>query len=114
MKRCIARIHQANFYQSADQIVAAFVLPYSFLQTHIYQVHFQDVEFVTDEACVPVLFGYVDQGGQWIRFHQHTWASPDSWILTEWQDLYQGIGYCNSFIDHMQNVDVSTYYASCK
>jgi hypothetical protein len=96
-----------NFYQSADQVVAAYVLPYSFLQTHIYQVHFQDVEFVTDEACVPVLFGYVDQGGQWIRFHQHTWAAPDAWILSEWQDLYQGIGYCNSFIDNMQNVDVS-------
>ena len=70
-----------NFYQTSDQVVSAYVLPYSYLQTHIYQVHFQDVEFVTDEACVPVLFGYVDQGGQWIRFHQHTWASPDPWIL---------------------------------
>ena len=96
-----------NFYQTADQVTAAYVLPYSYLQTHIYQIHFQDVEFVTDEACVPVLFGYVDQGGQWIRFHQHTWASPDPWILLEWQDLYQAIGYCNNFIDNMQNIDVS-------
>lgn len=96
-----------NFYQTADQVVAAYVLPYSYLQTHIYQVHFQDVEFVTDEACVPVLFGYIDQQGQWIRFHQHTWASPDAWILTEWQDLYQAIGYCNNFIDNIQNIDVS-------
>ncbi|HEY2728263.1 MAG TPA: RagB/SusD family nutrient uptake outer membrane protein [Parafilimonas sp.] len=96
-----------NFYQTADQVVAAYVLPYSYLQTHIYQVHFQDVEFVTDEACVPVLYGYIDQEGQWIRFHQHTWASPDAWILTEWQDLYQAIGYCNNFIDNIQNIDVS-------
>ncbi len=97
-----------NFYQTADQVVAAYVLPYSYMQTHIYQVHFQDVEFVTDEACVPVLFGYVDQGGQWIRFHQHSWAAPDPWILSEWQDLYQEIGYCNNFIDNIQNIDVST------
>jgi len=96
-----------NFYQTANQVVAAYVLPYAFLQTHIYQVHFQDVEFVTDEACVPVLFGYIDQEGQWIRFHQHTWASPDTWILLEWQDLYQAIGYCNNFIDNIQNIDVS-------
>lgn len=96
-----------NFYQTANQVVAAYVLPYSYLQTHIYQVHFQDVEFVTDEACVPVLYGYIDQEGQWIRFHEHTWASPDAWILTEWQDLYQAIGYCNNFIDNIQNVDVS-------
>ncbi len=98
-----------NFYQTADQVVAAYVLPYSYLQTHIYQVHFQDVEFVTDEACVPVLFGYVDQGGQWIRFHQHTWASPDAWILSEWQDMFQAIGYCNNFIDNIQNIDVSKF-----
>ncbi len=96
-----------NFYQTADQVVSAYVLPYSFLQTHIYQVHFQDVEFVTDEACVPVLFGYIDQEGQWIRFHQHSWAAPDAWILAEWQNLYQAIGYCNNFIDNIQNVDVS-------
>jgi len=96
-----------NFYQTADQVVAAYVLPYSFLQTHIYQVHFQVAEFVTDEACVPVLFGYIDQEGQWIRFHQHTWAAQDTWILLEWQNLYQGIGYCNNFIDNIQNVDVT-------
>src|SRR6476469_306344 len=97
-----------NFYQTADQVVAAYVLPYSFLQTHIYQVHFQVTEFTTDEACVPVLFGYIDQQGQWIRLHQHKWAPQDAWILTEWQDLYQAIGYCNNFIDNIQNVDIST------
>ncbi len=96
-----------NFYQTANQVTAAYVLPYSYLQTHIYQVHFQDVEFVTDEACVPVLYGYIDQEGQWIRFHQHTWTANDNWILSEWQDMYQAIGYCNNFIDNMQNVDVS-------
>src|SRR4051794_16310321 len=96
-----------NFYKTADQVVAAYVLPYSYLQTHIYQVHFQVTEFATDEACVPVLHGYVDQEGQWIRLHQHTWSSPDTWILLEWQDLYQAIGYCNNFIDNIQNVDVS-------
>jgi len=98
----------SNFYQNKDQVMAAYVLPYSYMQTHVYQVHFQDVEFVTDEACVPVVFGYVDQEGQWLRFHQHTWTSRDFWILLEWQDLYQAIGYCNNFIDNIQNVDIST------
>ncbi len=100
---------QNNFYQTSDQVTAAYVLPYAYLQTHIYQVHFQDVEFVTDEACVPVLFGYIDQGGQWIRFHQHSWAAQDAWILSEWQDLYQEIGYCNNFIDNIQPIDVSKF-----
>ncbi|MBV9961043.1 MAG: RagB/SusD family nutrient uptake outer membrane protein [Parafilimonas sp.] len=97
----------SNFYQNADEVMAAFVLPYAYIQTHIYQVHFQVTEFSTDEACVPVLFGYLDQGGQWIRLHQHTWTAADPWLLTEWQDMYQAIGYCNNFIDNIQNVDVS-------
>src|SRR5205809_5406976 len=98
-----------NFYQTADQVTAAWILPYSYLQTHIYQIHFQDAEFVTDEACCPVLFGYIDQEGQWIRFHEHSWSANDTWILLEWQDLYQAIGYCNNFIDNIQNVDVSKF-----
>jgi hypothetical protein len=97
-----------NFYQNADQVMAAFVLPYAYMQTHIYQVHFQVTEFATDEACVPVLYGYIDQEGQWLRLHQHTWTSTDFWLLLEWQDLYQAIGYCNNFIDNIQKVDVST------
>ena len=97
----------ANFYQNADEVMAAFVLPYAYIQTHIYQVHFQVTEFSTDEACVPVLFGYLDQGGQWIRLHQHTWTAADPWLLTEWQDMYQAIGYCNDFIDNIQNIDVT-------
>ena len=99
----------SSFYKSADQITAAYVLPYSYMQTQIYQTHFQDVEFVTDEACVPVLYGYVDQGGQWVRFHQHTWSAQDAWILYEWQNLYQAIGYSSNFITNMRNIDVSSF-----
>src|SRR6478752_6375653 len=65
----------SNFYKNADQVMAAYVLPYAYMQTHVYQVHFHDAEFVTDEACVPVVFGYVDQEGQWLRFNQHKWKS---------------------------------------
>ncbi|HYG19218.1 MAG TPA: RagB/SusD family nutrient uptake outer membrane protein [Ohtaekwangia sp.] len=96
-----------NFYQNADQVLAAFVLPYSFMQTHIYQTHFALQEFSTDEAVVPVRYGYVDQEGAWLRFHRHTWTSSDFWILLEWQNLYQAIGYCNYFIDGIEDKDLS-------
>jgi len=98
-----------NFYQNKDQVMAAYVLPYSFLQTHIYQVHFALQEFPTDEAVVPVRYGYIDQEGAWIRLHQHTWTSTDGWILAEWQNLFQAIGYCNSFIDAIKDKDVSSF-----
>src|SRR5688500_20236488 len=94
-----------NFFQTASQVMSAFVLPYSFMQTHIYQVHFALQEFPTDEAVVPVRYGYIDQEGAWIRFHQHTWTSSDSWILYEWQNLFQAFGYCNNFINDIQDKD---------
>jgi starch-binding outer membrane protein, SusD/RagB family len=96
-----------NFYQNADQVMAAYVMPYSFMQTHIYQTHFALQEFSTDEAVVPVRYGYVDQEGAWIRFHQHTWTSSDFWIRLEWENLFQAIGYCNYFIDGIQERDLS-------
>ncbi|WP_158267641.1 hypothetical protein [Adhaeribacter arboris] len=43
-----------NFFQTKDQVMAGFVMPYAFMQTHIYQVHFALQEFVTDEAVAPV------------------------------------------------------------
>jgi starch-binding outer membrane protein, SusD/RagB family len=98
-----------NFFQNKDEVMAAFVLPYSFMQTHIYQVHFALQEFSTDEAVVPVRYGYIDQEGAWIRLHQHTWTSSDAWILYEWQNLFQAIGYCNYFIDAIKDKDVSAF-----
>jgi hypothetical protein len=96
-----------NFYKTADQVMAAYVMPYAYMQTQIYQTHFALQEFVTDEAVAPVRGGYVDQNGAWNRFHQHTWTSSEQWIQFEWNNFYQDIGFCNNFIDVIQSKDVS-------
>jgi hypothetical protein len=96
-----------NFFQTKDQVMSAYVQPYAFLATHIYQVHFALSEFATDEAVCPVRYGYVDQNGMWNRLHRHTWVTNDDWINTEWNDMYQAIGYANYFIDAVQNKDFS-------
>ena len=43
-----------TFFKNADQVLSAYLMPYSFMQTHIYQVHFAIQEFTTDEAVAPV------------------------------------------------------------
>ena len=97
----------SNFFQTQAQVLSAYVQPYAFIETHIYQVHFALAEFATDEAVCPERYGYVDQDGMWNRLHQHTWVTDDAWISSEWNDMYQAIGYANYFIDAIQNVDVS-------
>lgn len=97
-----------NFFKNADQVLAAYLMPYSFLQTHIYQVHFALQEFTTDEAAAPTRGGYVDQNGAWIRFHQHTWTSAEPWIESEWSNMFQAIGLCNYFLDTVASRDMSS------
>ncbi len=98
-----------NYYATADQVTAAYVQPYSFLQTLIYSVHFAVEEFPTDEAVVTVKAGQGYENGQWIRFHQHSWTSGEDFLQYEWSNMFQGIGYCNNFIDAMENRDVSKF-----
>ena len=95
----------SNFFQTKDQVMSSYVQPYAFLATHIYQVHFALSEFATDEAVAPERNGYLDQNGMWNRLHQHNWVVNDAWILTEWNDMYQAIGYANYFIDAVQAKD---------
>jgi hypothetical protein len=101
------KVTAENYFQTKDQIMSGYVMPYAFMQTHIYQVHFSVQEFVTDEAVAPVRGGYVDQNGAWNRFHQHTWTTSEPWIELEWNNLYRTIGYCNYFIDAIKDKDVS-------
>lgn len=96
-----------NFYQNEDQVMSAFLQPYSYMQTHVYQTHFALQEIPTDGVTVPVRYGYIDQEGQWIRLHRHTWTSDDAWINFQWDNLFQNIGYANHFLDNIEDVDVS-------
>ncbi|WP_176712406.1 RagB/SusD family nutrient uptake outer membrane protein [Allomuricauda sp. CP2A] len=96
-----------NFFQNADQVMSAYVLPYSFMQTHVYQVHFALQELPTDEVVAPTRNGYEDQDGQWVRLHRHTWTSSDLWIKLEWDNLFQAIGYSNYFLEVIKDKDFS-------
>lgn len=98
-----------TFFKNADQVVSAWLQPYAFMQTHIYQTHFALQEFTTDEAVAPTRGGYVDQLGAWERFHQHTWTAQEAWVENEWTAMFQAIGYANYFIDQIQNRDISGF-----
>ncbi|UBZ05579.1 RagB/SusD family nutrient uptake outer membrane protein [Salegentibacter mishustinae] len=96
-----------NFYQNEEQVMAAYALPYAFMQNLYDGGHFALQELSTDEVVAPTRNGYEDQNGAWVRLHRHTWTSNDVWILYEWQNLFQAIGYSNFFIDAIENRDLS-------
>lgn len=96
-----------NFYQNEEQVMAAYALPYAFMQNLYDGGHFALQELSTDEVVAPTRNGYEDQNGAWVRLHRHTWTSNDVWLLYEWQNLFQAIGYSNFFIDAIENRDLS-------
>ena len=96
-----------NFYQTSAQVASAYVQPYAFLQSMMYDVHFTIEEFPTDEAVATVKNAQGYDDGQWIRLHQHTWTATEPFVLYEWSNLFQGIGYCNNFINTMAKLDLT-------
>lgn len=96
-----------NFYQNEDQVMAAYLMPYAFMQNHYDGGHFPLQELSTDEVVAPTRNGYEDQNGMWVRLHRHTWTASDVWILYEWQNLFQAIGYSNYFLNAIEEQDLS-------
>jgi hypothetical protein len=101
-----------NYYQNADQVMAAYLAPYTFLQNAVFEIHWSLLAFSTDEAAATVKVGESwewNDAPRWTQLHQHTWTSSLDWILWEWFQIWQGIGYANHFITEMEGRDVSNY-----
>ena len=99
----------ANYYQTTDQIMAAYSQPYSFLQFIHYDMHWSLVTFGTDEAVVTVKNNQGFENGRWIQFHQHTWTTSLDWLEWNWYNYFQGIGYCNQFLGVLEGLDFDKF-----
>lgn len=97
-----------NFYSTPDQVMAAYLLPYSFLTAVVYDIHWSLETMSTDEAVATVKNGQGFENGRWIQLHQHTWSSSLDFILWEWYNLTQGVGYCNQFLGILEQNDFSS------
>lgn len=101
-----------NYYTNRDQVMAAYLTPYTFLQNVMYDVHWSLVSFSTDEAAATVKVGEPwewNDAPRWTQLHKHTWTSNLDWILWEWYQVWQGIGFCNQFLEAIEDRDVSSF-----
>ncbi|GAB2801037.1 RagB/SusD family nutrient uptake outer membrane protein [Rhabdobacter roseus] len=102
-----SEITTANFYETKDQVMAAYLLPYGYMQEVVYDIHWSLATFPTDEAVATVKNGQGYENGRWIQFHQHTWTTSLDFILWEWFNVMRGIGFCNQFIAEIESRDLS-------
>ncbi len=99
----------ANYYKTTDQVMAAYSMPYSFLQFIHYDMHWSLVSFGTDEAVATVKNNQGFENGRWIQFHQHSWTSSLDWLEWNWYNFFQGVGYCNQFLEVLDGLDFSQF-----
>jgi hypothetical protein len=100
-----SEIVSLNYYNTGEQVLAAYLSVYTPLQDVWEENYFNVVEFSTDEACRPTKVAHGYDGGQWIRFHRHQWETTESRINDIWNKCFKGIGFANSVLRDFQSLD---------
>jgi hypothetical protein len=101
-----------KFFSDPNNLIYAFGVGYTSLYDlcgHKYGM--QGSEVGTDELVVPQRGGDWLDGGEWHRFHRHTWRADDNYFNHWWTNCYaNGISTCNRLIyefESLEGVDVT-------
>ncbi|MDR2859200.1 MAG: RagB/SusD family nutrient uptake outer membrane protein [Mediterranea sp.] len=96
-----------NYYQTSDEVIAALMRPWGhFCGTMpVGQAPWLLQELAADGAawCQKGRHGY--DNGDWIRLHRHQWTAMEGQIRTNWNLLFQGIGYANNMLADLEKID---------
>lgn len=99
-----------KLFENPDNLIFAFGLAY----TNLYQLvghkyGMVGIEAGTDLVCVPQRGGDWLDGGEWHRWHRHTWTPSEGYVARWWNILYFGVNTCNRLIFTFENLeDVET------
>lgn len=89
-------IPQDKFYQSRENLLQAFVHPFG----HGYWMNRGGMywfgELSGDHYMTVQREEHWYNGGEFFRFHYHTWTIDDYGVNSTWEDAYRGVIQCNS------------------
>jgi hypothetical protein len=99
-------IPQDSFYQTKDNVIQGFLRPFG----HAYWLNTQGMYWVGELSADNYMTVQREEhwynGGEYCRYHYHTWTIDDSFVRWTWEDTYRGIGLCNSSISDLQNLNL--------
>lgn len=98
-------IPQEGFYQTKENVIQGFLRPFG----HAYWLNTQGLYWVGELSADHYMTVQREEhwynGGEFCRYHYHTWTIDDSFVRWTWDDTYRGIGLCNSSIADLQKVN---------
>lgn len=97
------------FFSNPDNLIYAFGVAY----TNLYQVAGNKFGLVgfdcgTDIMVVPQRGGDWFDGGEWHRWHRHTWTASEGYVQRWWNVIYYGVNTCNRLILQFEPLDPET------
>jgi len=105
-------ISAETFYKNRTQVEVAVFRPYSFAQTWIIPNggnHWRFAEMSSDQLAWPQKGRHGYDSGDHGRQHYHSWTTAvnDNTTWNAWNAGYTGVGYCNSVIEDVENLNFS-------
>ncbi|WP_025765254.1 RagB/SusD family nutrient uptake outer membrane protein [Dyadobacter tibetensis] len=94
-----------NFYNNRNEVVSAVLRPYT--HANAWATPGQDGwwrlnELSADQLAWPVKGRHGQDGGRWIRLHDHTWTADDESVWGAWRLMWWGLGLCTDPIEALE------------
>lgn len=103
-----------NYYNTRSDVIHAVFRPFEHVFFCMWQVH-EHEELPADQLICVVRGDWWYDNGKWMRYHRHqyddiTLNEPDNgeW-MTEWTQMYQGIGQCNVVLDDLRRLNRNSF-----
>ncbi|MDE5712739.1 MAG: RagB/SusD family nutrient uptake outer membrane protein [Muribaculaceae bacterium] len=98
-------IPQDKFYQSKENVLEAFVHPFGHGYWMCRGGMYWFAELSADQYMTVQREEHWYNGGEYFRFHYHTWTIDDYGVNSSWEDAYRGVIQCNSNIADFSRLD---------
>lgn len=104
-----SELHESNFYNNRLEVLQAALRPFTHMQAWLAPTgqngYYYHAELSADQLAWPQKGRHGYDGGDHFRQHYHTWTSNEGRMRTAWTLMWTGVGYVNSAIADLEEVD---------
>ncbi|SFB80169.1 Starch-binding associating with outer membrane [Parapedobacter composti] len=104
-----SELNKESFYSSRLEVMQAALRPFTHMQAWLAPTggngYYYHAELSADQLAWPQKGRHGYDGGDHFRQHYHTWTSNEGRMRTAWVLMWTGVGYVNSALADLNDVD---------
>lgn len=102
-------VPQDGFYQTKENVLQAFVRPFGHGYWLCCRAMYWFGELSADHYMTVQREEHWYNGGEYFRYHYHTWTVDDWYVNAIWEDTYRGIIQCNASISDISKLNPAKF-----